>query len=170
MTEPGERGHVNSYQWLLRALGTYLDEQPSCRISLVEVPGGFLVRFQRSLQTLELEVYRFDSERLQEQLAILFQQRKPATRALHQGIWSAFPHGHANFFRALGYELDQESARTILIDELEDGIVLTYLRPDNQGWRKRMVFLGLEDIEKILGAALERRGADLTAAPVPAQA
>jgi hypothetical protein len=170
MTEPAEGGRVNTYQWLLRALGAYLDERPSCRISLAEVPDGFLVRVQRTLHTLEPEIYRFNHQRLREQLTILFEQRKGAGGVRHEGIWSSFPNGHADFFRALGYELDQESARNVLIDELEDGIVVTYFRPDNEGWKKRMVFLGLEDIKNILNAAFERRGTATTETPARAQA
>src|SRR5690349_3979474 len=49
----------NTYQWLLRALGAYLDEEPSCRISLAEVSDGFLVRLQRALHKLDPQVEHF---------------------------------------------------------------------------------------------------------------
>lgn len=65
------------------------------------------------------------------------------------------------FFRALGYELDRSQAHGILIDELEHGIVVTYSAPaenDGSGYKKRMIYLGLSDIETILNAAFERRG------------
>ncbi|HEX6506202.1 MAG TPA: hypothetical protein VF221_01090 [Chloroflexota bacterium] len=150
----------NTYQWLLRALGAYLDEEPSCRISLAEVSDGFLVRLQRALHKLDPQVEHFKRETLKEQLEKLSTQRKPSSHARHQGVWSSFPNGHQDFFRALGYELDQASARGILIDELEDGIVVTYSYPDTSNgakWKKRMVVLGLSEIEAILNAAFERR-------------
>lgn len=160
METPAEVGHRDTYQWLLRALGAHLDQQPSCRISLVELPDGFLVRLQRVLHKFEPEIVRFDRDTLHEQLDQLFAQHKPAARTFHQGVWSAFPNGHADFFRALGYELDQESARNVMLDELEDGMVVTYSRPEGDGWEKRVVLLERSDIESILNAAFERRNRD----------
>jgi hypothetical protein len=151
----------NMYQWMLRALGAYLDEEPSCRISLTEVPDGFLVRLQRALHRLEPQVLHFKRDTLKEQLDQLMQSKRPtAARAHHQGVWSHFPNGHQDFLRALGYELDQAQAHSIFIDELEDGFVVTYSCPETPGaskWTKKMVLLGLEDIETILNAAFERR-------------
>ncbi|HZU11662.1 MAG TPA: hypothetical protein VFB58_02395 [Chloroflexota bacterium] len=158
MTIPAEQGKLHTYQWLLRALGAYLDMHPSCRISLAEVPGGFLVRLQRVLHKLEPEVYKFHHDSLKEQLDLLFEQKRASGPVHHQGVWAPFPNGHADFLRALGYELDQEGARNILIDELEDGIVVTYSKPDGPDWQKRMVFLAVSDMESILNAAFERRG------------
>jgi hypothetical protein len=167
MSVGAEAGRENTYQWMLRALGTYLDEQPSCRISLAEVSDGFVVRLQRALHKLEPQVEHFKRDTLVEQLHnLMVQKRQPAAR--HQGIWSNFPNGHQDFFRALGYELDESGARGILIDELEDGIILTYKHPEEtngSGWKKRMMILSLEDIEAILNAAFERRGKGLLPAP-----
>jgi hypothetical protein len=150
----------NTYQWLLRALGAYLDEEPSCRISLAEVSDGFLVRLQRALHKLDPQVEHFKRDTLQEQITRLRNERKHSVRARHQGVWSSFPNGHQDFFRALGYELDQAQARGILIDELEDGVVVTYSYPDTamgSKWKKRMVVLGITEIEAILNAAFDRR-------------
>jgi hypothetical protein len=151
----------NMYQWMLRALGAYLDEEPSCRISMTEVPDGFLVRLQRALHRLEPQVLHFKRESLKEQLDQLMRAKRPGgPRSHHQGVWSHFPNGHQDFLRALGYELDQASAHSIFIDELEDGFVVTYScpeTPESQKWTKKMVLLGLEDIETILNAAFERR-------------
>jgi hypothetical protein len=156
-----EQGQEDTYQWLLRALGAYLDEQPSCRISVAEDSDGFTVRLQRALHKLEPQVERFKRETLKEQLQELFDKpKKQSERARHQGLWARFPNGHQDFFRALGYELDEASARGILVDELEDGIVITYSYPDpnnESAWNKRMVVMGITDIEAILNAAFERR-------------
>jgi hypothetical protein len=156
----GGQNQENTYQWLLRALGAYLDEEPSCRISLAEVSDGFLVRLQRALHKLDPHVEHFKRETLHEQLEKLASERKHTTHARHQGVWASFPNGHQDFFRALGYELDQANAKGILVDELEDGVVVTYSYPDtSQGpkWKKRMVVLGVGEIEAILNAAFERR-------------
>jgi hypothetical protein len=151
----------NVYQPMLRALGAFLDEEPSCRISVTEVPDGFLVRLQRALHRLEPQVLHFKRESLKEQLDQLMQAKRPTgVRSHHQGVWSHFPNGHQDFLRALGYELDQATADSIFIDELEDGFVVTYScpeTPDSKTWVKKMVVLGVEDIETILNAAFERR-------------
>jgi hypothetical protein len=157
-----EAGRENTYQWLLRALGAYLDRAPSCRISLAEVPDGFIVRLQRTLHKLEPEVDHFGRETLVQQLQDLSRRqdtRQP--RAHHQGVWAGFPNGHQDFFRALGYELDEAKARGIMVDELEDGVAVSYNYPDpdnNAAWKKRMVILGVEQIEEILNTAFARRG------------
>jgi hypothetical protein len=157
-----EAGLENTYQWLLRSLGAYLDREPSCRISLAEVSDGFVVRLQRALHKLEPQVEHFKRETLVEQLKELSnQQNASQQRARHQGVWSSFPNGHQDFFRALGYELDQSAARGVLVDELEDGVVVTYSYPDPResgAWKKRMVVLGVQQIEEILNAAFARRG------------
>ena len=156
---PGaEIGKENTYQWLLRALGAYLDQEPSCRISLVEVPDGFVVRLQRALHKVEPQIEHFHHDTLVEQIHNLMNQGRSGAR--HQGIWSKFPNGHQDFFRALGFELDEAFARNVLVEELEDGVVVTYMYPEqgDGGFQKRMVVLGVEDIETILNAAFARRG------------
>lgn len=154
------QNRYDTYQWLLRAVGSFLDEEPSCRISMAEVSDGFIVRIQRALHRMDPQVEHFKRENLEEQLDRLFKRGKPIAKAHHQGIWASFPNGHADFFRALGYELDTARASNIVLDELEDGLVLTYTYPvDDEGktWNKRVVRLGLDEIETILNAAFERR-------------
>lgn len=153
-----ESGRENTYQWMLRALGAFLDEEPSCRISIAEVEDGFLVRMQRALHKLEPKVLHFKRETLIGQLNQLMTIRPSAAlKAHHQGIWSHFRNGHQDFMRALGFELDKSSAKGILIDELEDGIALTYSYPEGDVWRKRIVILGMQELEEILNSAFDRR-------------
>lgn len=149
---------IDTYEWLLRALGSFLDASPACRISLAELPDGFLVRLLHGLDELEPEVMTFDRGALQDQLDRLFQRHKPQFHARHRGVWATFPSGHSDFFRALGHELDRSGAHDILIDELEDGLVVTYVR-DYEGRRsKKALSLAPPDIERILNKAFERRG------------
>ena len=154
-----ELGREDTYQWMLRAIGAFMDDEPSCRISLVEIPDGFVVRLQRHLHKLDPLVYHFDRTRLKDQLHALAQQRPKSTaRPRHQGVWANFPNGHQDFFRALGYELDEASARDILVDEMEDGILVTYRPPSTIGTQKRVVELHSDEIETILNDAFARRG------------
>ncbi|MGH2448685.1 MAG: hypothetical protein ACRDFS_08815 [Chloroflexota bacterium] len=156
-----EKGREHTYQWLLRALGAYLDEQSSCRISLVEVPEGFVVRLQRNFHQLEPLNYLLRREDLRERLEQLPRSKGPKMPIRHQGIWSRFPSGHQDCFRALGFELDDTGARRILLDELEDQLVLSYQTRDEEregGWRKQMLVLSEQDVETVLNAAFARRG------------
>lgn len=159
-----------SYQSMLRALGSYLDEEPSCRISVVEVPDGFLVRMQRTVYKLEPRVEHFKRDTLTRYVDQFVRTQQPTgVRQRHQGIWAHFPNGHQDFLRALGYELDGSSARNIVIDELEDGLSLTYTQPAPEGgWETRAAYLSLGDIETVLNDAFNRRrntGAGVEEAP-----
>lgn len=149
-----------SYQSLLRALGRYLDEEPNCRLSIVEVPDGFLVRMQRTVYKLEPQVEHFKRDTLARQVDQFTRAQQPTgARQRHQGIWARFPNGHQDFMRALGYELDGSRARNIVVDELEDGLNLAYTQPSAQGgWETRTVFLSVEGIETVLNEAFKRRG------------
>jgi hypothetical protein len=109
---------------------------------------------------MEPQLFHFNRDTLTEQLEELMRQRKTSpTRVHHPGIWSKLPNGHQDFFRALGFELDAAAAHAILIEELEEGLVLSYscLDPDTGDRRKRMLLLGLPEMEEILNAAFERR-------------
>lgn len=167
MDTTAEPGREQSYQWMLRALGAYLDEESSCRITLAEVEDGFIVRLQRYLHKMEPLVFRLERATLQQELERRMRDRNPTrTHARHQGVWAHFPNGHQDFFRALGYELDEAGARGILIDELEDGIVVTYRRADDGGEAEKQMTLLTEDkIEDILNTAFERRKQGQSTAP-----
>lgn len=155
--EPEENG-ANSYQSVLRSIGSYLDEEPSCRISVVEVPDGFLVRMQRSLHKLEPHVEYFKRDTLAQHVDQFTRTNQTVgTRQYHQGVWSHFPNGHQDFMRALGYELDDAKARHIVLDELEEGVNLTYTAPSGAGWETRVHFLSIDDVETILNEAFNRR-------------
>lgn len=150
-----------TYQSMLRAVGALLDEEPTCRITLTEGPEGFIVRLQRALHKLEPQVFNFKRETMADQIERLMSERsRRQTRLLHQGVWAHLPNGHQDFLRALGYELDVAQARDILLDELEDGIVLTYTTRDESTmeWRRLMIRMRLPEMEEILNAAFERRG------------
>lgn len=165
-----ESNPAASYQTMLRSVGRHLDEEPSCRITLVEVPDGFLVRLQRTVYRFEPRVELFKREDLLRDATQYVRSERPVpVHQRHQGIWSHFPNGHQDFMRALGYELDQARARHIVIDELEDGVVLTYTRPAStgEGWETSVIVLNLQGIETILNDAFNRRRQVTVPAPPP---
>ena len=161
-TEPPRE---KSYQRLLRAVGAYLDKQPTCRISMVELPDGFVVRVHRSMHEVETHDIRFDQQTLTQQLEQMEDGRTredllPHVKVRHQGIWKKLPTGHQDVLRALGYELDQENARQVTIDELEDGMILTFRSPDTPDGasRKYIAVLDLNGLERVVNRAFKRRG------------
>lgn len=159
LSEP-RRDDGESYELVLRALGAYLDQEQSDHITLVEVPGGFLLRKQRSLNTTtETVVQHVTLEALRKLLEHLEHERPRSRRVRHPGLWASFPQGHQDFFRALGHELDALSARSIAIDEADDTLAVTYQRPGDNGhaYRKCITILQREQIEQIVNAAFERR-------------
>jgi len=91
---------LTMYQWLLLAIGAYLDEESSSRTSLAEVSNALLVRLQRALHTLELQVDHFKRETLLEQLEAVRGSHR-AARQTCQRFRSSFPNAHQDFFRVL---------------------------------------------------------------------
>src|SRR5437588_12969798 len=61
-TASGEEGVP--YESLLRSVGQYLDEQGGTSLSLIEVPGGFTLRFQRPSGPLPCDVVHFEWHQL----------------------------------------------------------------------------------------------------------
>lgn len=154
----GERRDL-SYQATLRVLGAYLDREHPGRFTLVEVADGFVLTIRHGVDPEDTTEAHFRPETLAEQAAELLRNRK-RRRGTAKSTWPLAKTDHQDFMRALGHELDQEDADGILIDELEDGLLVTYSYLDpTQGYQyqKRMVTLHRDHIEQILGAAHERR-------------
>jgi hypothetical protein len=148
-----------SYQTALRALGSFLDQHKARRINLLEAGDGFAVRYQETanspdyvmarLPHAELVSVAAELERKRKRMSFPFGGRDAGTRANYE-----------NVLRALGYELDHVEAYSLLVDEIDDGMVVTYqyLKP-SEGFnaRKRMVILGTDAMHAVLADAQARR-------------
>jgi hypothetical protein len=138
-----ERVH---YQTLLRGLGAWLDDHPAQSRSVVETHTGFTVVSRRDSGPAQLDSITFAH------LLDLAGNLKGK---------SAQPGGkYQNMLRAFGYELDQLLASNILLDEVQDGLLLTYMLqpPDsNLMWRKQHVLLDTDDRSNLLKKAIARR-------------
>jgi hypothetical protein len=115
-------------------------------------PVSFTVRYQTEPGKNELITARFGNDELLERQAEMERhraRRPPSVAASYQ-----------DFLRALGFELEERSAYSILVDELEDGFLITYqyVKPE-QGYvlRKDMVVTGPGEKGAILKHAHERR-------------
>lgn len=146
------------YQNSLRAVGAYLDERNAHRINVIEAADGFAVRYQLAATDPDSILARLSSQELSEREQDGgggWKRRSfPFARNTHEAAT------YENILRALGYELDYVEAYSLLIDELEEGIVVTYqyLKP-TEGFnaRKRMVILGSEALDAVLDDARSRR-------------
>jgi hypothetical protein len=122
------------------------------------MPDGFTVITERGAKP-QLEELHFERATLAEQADQLMRGRNVFVgRQRHE--WALCRAGHEDFLRALGFELDDSEARAVSMDELADGLVVTYSYLDpTQGysWRKRFVFLRASDIDEIMKAAQSRR-------------
>jgi hypothetical protein len=149
----GERGPLTlPYQRLLRGIGAHLDEYCSRNVHLLEEPNGFTVRYQTEPGKNELIVARYSHDELLQRQA---EMERHQARGSPAGAGS-----YQDFLRALGFELETRSAYSILVDELEDGFLVTYqyLKPE-EGYvlRKAMIVAGPGEIGAILQHAHERR-------------
>lgn len=153
-----QSGQTLSYQRMLRALGSYLDEERPKRITLIEVPDGFTLLTERNPDDPKLEERHFTR-------AELAKRSEQLMRAHHaqrdvRNAWRLSPSGYEDFLRALGFELDDAQAHAILLDELDDELLVTYSYLDpSQGysWRKHMVTIGGDEASQVLHAAYNRK-------------
>jgi|SRR5947209_3755193 len=152
----------DNYQWKLRALGAFLDTQQASRISVIETRSGFATRYYRDLDAQDPTFVLVEELQLRAINEALRQRREPANTpgAVALGGPLSAQGKYQDFFRALGWELDDLSAGSILLDEQNDGVLLTYAFRDPanpQIWSKRSATLGPIEQEQIMKEAYGRR-------------
>ncbi len=149
-----------AYQWMLRAIGAYLDERAAGDVCVIETPEGFALRFAGEEAEVPLDLVRFDYDAMATYNKLLERRRQEQARS--RGLAEDQNHQYQDLFRALGWELDDSDARNVLITEVEDGLLLTFLalRPDSGSqWEKRSANLDETAMQAILRDARSRRRA-----------
>lgn len=147
-----------SYQRMLRAIGAKLDEERPARFTILEVPGGFTVAWERRDPAPVLEEVHFSQATLLEKAAQLMRGRQSASR--ERSDHGPIADRREDTLRALGFEFDDSLAHGVLVCEDDAGLLVTYSYVDpthGYAWRKHMVRLDAADIEQILAAAHDRR-------------
>jgi hypothetical protein len=154
------------YQRSLRVIGRHLDAEPAYHISILEVADGFTVRSHPALHRTDGRIVHFKWDRLQDLVIFHSAGRDCARRRhRHQGIWANFPSGHEDFFRALGYTLDRDGATFLSVDEVPEGVAVSYMRPvsgNPLSFEKCHTVYHKREIEVMLRTAQERRAEELT--------
>ena len=152
-----------SYEQALRVIGRFLDAEPTYHLSVVEVADGFTVRSQSSRFKSDGRTVQFTWDRLNDLLVYHTAGRGLNRRHhRHRGIWAEFPNGHEDFFRALGFNLDSEAAGSLTVDEVPEGVTVSYLRPDPEKsgeFETCHTVMRKAEIQKLLEAAQARRDA-----------
>lgn len=150
-----------AYERALRIIGRHLDAEPAYHASVVEDQNGFTVRSQPVRHRAAARVVYFDWPRVEDLNVLNAAAREIShTRRRYSGMWSAFPTGHEDFFRALGNKFDQMDADNVSIDELPSGLSISFMRPtgDEGAFEKCHLVYGREDVEALLREAQSRRG------------
>ncbi|GAC1403659.1 MAG: hypothetical protein NVSMB52_17590 [Chloroflexota bacterium] len=150
------------YEHALRAIGRHLDAEPAYHVSVLEITDGFVVRSHPARHRTQGRTVEFDWAKLR-YLTIFHTAGRHITsrRQRHRGIWENFPNGHEDFFRALGFILDQEKARSIAIEEVPEGVAVSYSRPHHaaeDSFEKFHAVHQRSQIETMVEQAVRRRG------------
>ena len=149
------------YESALRVIGRHLDAEPTYNMSLLEVGDGFTVRSQQSRVRTDTRTTQFTWDRLRDLVVFHVAGRGCARRRpRHAGIWENFPNGHEDFFRALGHRLDDEHGANLSVEEVSEGVAITYNLPpvaDGATAEKSQIVLAYSDIEVMLEDARQRR-------------
>jgi hypothetical protein len=154
--------HTDNYQWKLRALGAFLDTQNAGHISVIETRSGFATRYYQQLGEHAPTFVLVEEPQLRAINEALRQRREPTPTpgSVPLGGPLSAQGKYQDFFRALGWELDDLAAGSILLDEQDEGVLLTYAYRDPanpQIWGKRSASLGQIEQEQILKEARGRR-------------
>lgn len=150
-------GQKLTYASMLDEVGAWLDDNSPHCFTVLETVDGFTVIFTATSEgpPRVAEMY-FDRHSLGRQ------RRGNLLASLAGGQsrrWSLSIAGRQEFLAALGFELDHHQAQSVLIDELDDQLVVTYSYVDAaEGylWHKHIVFLGPREISSIIETARER--------------
>jgi hypothetical protein len=137
----------------LRLLGSELDARGAQFISIIETPTGISMRYlppDGGDAVAEHYTYREIAEATPRKETFLGRKRRPNGAASYE-----------DFLRALGHELNEALAASILIDEIENGFVVTYQAHDMKESgllpRKKIVIMGPEELQLLMDEAYARR-------------
>lgn len=122
--EKNEATEQLTYQTALRAVGAWLDAQGAASgVRILETTDGFVVQQGAGLnsQVESAQTITFD------QVWQLSEDKKYRKRSREK------EGGYQNLLRAVGFELDQADAHAMLLEQIGEELLLTYVYPRYQG-------------------------------------
>jgi hypothetical protein len=151
-----------TYQNELRAIGRYCDDKGFRHIGVYEVSEGFVLRgFCDPNDPFAITAFEFPEEDFQGLIMKNFTSRNGSSVSSHPAIC---PTGYEDFFRALGYELEEDQAKGVVVQELPDLMVVTYLHlgssSDSYVWEPKSVLLNAAQVEEMLDKGFRRRDSE----------
>lgn len=159
----GQKANVRiSYEKALRTLGQYLDARDSTMVHVLEAINGFTVRYQERADDPASALVSFTKS----DLLALDEEARRNRRIIRLLSGRSGKAGHVRgstyqqMFRALGSQLDAAEAYGLLIDEVEEGFLVTYQHlqsRDGYQSRKQLLILGDDALEIIMTDARARR-------------
>src|SRR5438270_8010644 len=149
-----ERAHAASarrmsYQQLLRTLGAWLDTNNASNVNLIETSTGFTIRYGLGEETILLQRYILTHAELEHLEAAMKERRAINPSGRYQ-----------DFLRALGYEIDAQNGKYMVLDEVEETLFLSFCQRCEGGglnWVKRARVMNPDDRAAILRRAYARR-------------
>lgn len=151
-----------SYQNRLRVIGRFIDEHELHTVTLIEVAAGFVLRASRAGEPWPV-VIELGDRKLTELMRDAVQARGEGD--LEREARELLPTGYEDVFRALGYELDERIAESIVITELPSLFAVTGFEPlvavgvGETTYRPFSDAVGPAETQALLRNALGRRGA-----------
>lgn len=148
-----------SYQRALRAVGAFLDQEAPGRFRLIEGADAMHLVIERGGAAPQVQVEMFPIGLLHSNAEQLVRGKK-VFRAADGANWALSSANHEDVFRAIGYELDDVSAKNLALEETPDSLLLSYSFMDAvQGYvyKKNLKVLSKHDIKAMLDAAYARR-------------
>lgn len=148
------------YQSVMRVIGRDLDRLQATYVRLIELPTGFAVQYVTPKSETTIVTVEFTMSELMARAEPGLLQPLLRRPVGPRRTFSGKP-TYQNLFRALGYELEDAGAYSILLDELDDGFLLTYqfYNPESGFMlHKHRVALHADEAGKIVNVASMRRG------------
>lgn len=148
-----------SYEQTLRLIGAWMDERHPRRINVLETLEGFAAQWQWGHRTPQGCFKEFTRD----ELLALDRKRQRERKSVYSSEHSSAPAlgtSYENVLRVLGHELDDVGARYVMLDQLDDGFLVTY-QYRNAGqdtrWQKHMAILQAKEQDALMRQAQARR-------------
>ncbi|CAN5521815.1 hypothetical protein BH23CHL2_BH23CHL2_07790 [soil metagenome] len=148
-----------TYQNRLRVIGYHLDTEHFREAAILEIEGGFIVRAQAK-KGKRAEALEFPDSQFVQLMQGAIDDRGHGAGYDHHS--SVLPTGYQDFFRALGFLLDNQAAIGVTIVELESHFLVAGLEPSNSiaghnAFRRFERYLTRDNIQQLLDDAFNRR-------------